>query len=189
MIRIKNDIKAKKSKDDNVTNDVIKNDELKVHGPDAVRAQLGDRQEESQGGFDYDYVQAADEVEPQGEKLLNNSTNKIKPLLDFWEAFKAEGSPKSGGTIKGILKISSERGFKSKVNKLTQTRGNRVNKTKLKVKSTPVKTPLKGKLIQMKLNLKPIRSNQIQVELHKTSTDELKADDKGGETVDHKLDG
>ena len=75
------------------------------------------------------------------------------------------------------------------MNKVIQTRGTRVYKTKIKVKSTPVKTPLKGKLIQTKLNLKPIKLNPIQVELLKTRTDELLAYDEGGDTVDRKLDG
>ena len=117
------------------------------------------------------------------------STKKIKPLLDFWENFVGKGSPKSGGIIKGFPIKSTTGGVKTKGHKVIQTRGTRVYKSKVKVKSTPDKTPLKGRLIQTKINLRPIKLNLIQDKQFETSTDELIAEDKGDGTVDRKLEG
>ena len=59
---------------------------------------------------------------------------------------------------------------------------------KSKVKSAK-KTPIKGKLIQTKINLKPIKLNLNQLERPPTSTDELDDKDNGYFAVDRKLDG
>ena len=90
--------------------------------------------------------------------------------------------PKSGVNFKGFSTESNTGGIKTKGSKVIQTRGTRICKSK--VKSTPEKTPIKGKLIQTKLNLKPIKIELIQTEQLKTSMDELVADDNEDFTVD-----
>ena len=187
MIKMKNESKAGKQKDDmkNKNDYVMMNDRHDEHQPLLVGTEGVAKHVESQGANFH--VQTEYEAKPVVEELETN--RKIKSLLYFWEGFVIKGLPKSGGIRKEFPIKSFTGGVKLKGQKVTHTRGTRIYKTKIKVKSTPDKTPLKGRLVQSKLNLKPIRLNLIQDELTRTSTDELTADNGGIDTVDQRLDG
>ena len=129
-------------------------------------------------------IQTPSEAKPEVENFVSNK--KLTPLLEFWEKFGVKGASFAGANNKGLPNKSYTGGNKANGTKILQTRGTRVLKSKVK---SAKKTPIKGKLIQTKINLKPIKLNLNQLERPPTSTDELDDKDNGYVAVDRKLDG